>query len=83
MLTSLTADIIGICGSVLFIGAFLYANMAQRLNKLLFNALNLVGAVLLLVSLSVNFNLAAVILEVAWAIIALVGLIRALRRQPE
>jgi hypothetical protein len=81
-MTSLTADIIGICGSVLFIGAFLYANMAQTLNKRLFNALNLIGAVLLLISLSVNFNLAAVVLEVAWGIIALVGLIRALRKQP-
>ncbi len=80
MLTSLAADIIGICGSVLFIGAFIYANMAQALNKLLFNALNLIGAVLLLISLSVNFNLAAVVLEVAWGIIALIGLIRALRK---
>lgn len=79
MINSLTSDIIGICGSVLFIGAFIYANMAQTLNKLLFNALNLVGAVLLLISLSVNFNLAAVVLEVAWGIIALIGLIRALR----
>lgn len=83
MLTSLTADIIGICGSALFIGAFIYANMAQMLNKLLFNALNLVGAILLLISLSVNFNLAAVVLEVAWGIIALAGLIQALRKQPE
>jgi hypothetical protein len=82
-MTTLTADIIGICGSVLFIGAFIYANMAQTLNKLLFNALNLIGAVLLLISLSVNFNLAAVVLEVAWGIIALFGLIRALRKQPE
>jgi hypothetical protein len=83
VLTSLTADIIGICGSALFIGAFIYANMAQMLNKLLFNALNLVGAILLLISLSVNFNLAAVVLEVAWGIIALAGLIQALRKQPE
>jgi hypothetical protein len=82
-MTSLTADIIGICGSVLFISAFLYANMAQMLNKRLFNAVNLIGAVLLLISLSVNFNLAAVVLEVAWGIIALVGLIRAMLRQPE
>ena len=79
-MTSLTADIIGICGSLLFIGAFIYANMAQAMNKLLFNALNLIGAVLLLISLSVNFNLAAVVLEVAWGIIALIGLIRALRK---
>jgi hypothetical protein len=83
VISSLIGDIIGISGSVLFIGAFLYANIAQTLNKLLFNALNLIGAVLLLISLSVNFNLAAVVLEVAWGIIALIGLIRALRKQPE
>lgn len=73
------ADIIGICGSVLFIGAFIYANRAQAMDKIVFNALNLVGAILLLISLAVHFNLAAVVLEVAWAAIALAGLISALR----
>lgn len=77
------ADAIGICGSILFIGAFLYANRATVLNKLLFNAANLVGAILLLISLSVHFNLAAVLLEAAWAAIALAGLISAIRAQRE
>lgn len=75
------ADAIGICGSILFIGAFLYANRAAVLNKLLFNALNLLGAILLLISLSVHFNLAAVLLEGAWAAIALGGLVTALREK--
>ena len=61
-----------------FIAGFLYANMAEPLNKLWFNALNLAGAVLLLISLSVHFNLAATVLEGAWGLIALVGLVRAL-----
>lgn len=78
-MTSLAGDIIGICGSLLFIGAFIYANRTPTLNKILFNAVNLAGAVLLLISLSVNFNLAAVILEVAWGLIAAAGLISALR----
>ena len=73
------ADAIGICGSVLFIGAFLYANRAKEMDKLLFNAVNLVGAILLLISLSVHFNLAAVLLEAAWAMIALAGLVSAWR----
>lgn len=73
------ADIIGICGSIVFIGAFAYANVSPAMNKILFNALNLVGAVLLLISLSINFNLAATVLEVAWGCIALVGLVSALR----
>ena len=73
------ADAIGICGSTLFIGAFLYANRAKELDKLLFNAVNLVGAIMLLISLAVHFNLAAMILEAAWAAIALAGLVSAWR----
>ncbi|MFN5820220.1 MAG: CBU_0592 family membrane protein [Novosphingobium sp.] len=41
-------------------------------------ALLFYGAILLLVSLSVHFNLAAVVLEVCWGLIALVGLVKAL-----
>lgn len=73
------ADAIGICGSILFIGAFVYANRAKDMDKLVFNAVNLVGAILLLISLAVHFNLAAFILEVAWAVIALAGLVSAIR----
>lgn len=72
------ADIIGLCGSALFIGAFAYANIVGELNKIAFNAVNLVGAVLLLISLSVKFNLAAFVLEAAWGIIALIGLVSGL-----
>ena len=78
-MTPLLADIVGLVGSALFIGAFAYANWADELNKLLFNALNLAGAILLLVSLSVTFNLAAFVLEAAWGAIALAGLVAALR----
>ncbi len=79
MINAVAADVIGIVGSIVFIGAFTYANVAKVMDKLLFNALNLVGAILLLISLSVHFNLAAVLLEVAWSIIAVIGLINAWR----
>ena len=39
-------------------------------------AINFVGAGLILVSLTQRFNLSAAIVEAAWALIALVGLIR-------
>ncbi|HEX7710574.1 MAG TPA: hypothetical protein VF418_06510 [Sphingomonadaceae bacterium] len=76
------ADAIGLIGSALFIAAFAYANVAKSLNKLLFNLANLIGAILLLISLSVNFNLAAFVLEAAWGVIALIGLVGALRQRP-
>jgi hypothetical protein len=80
------ADVIGLTGSALFIGAFAYANIAKRLDKVAFNLANLAGATLLLISLSVNFNLAAFVLEAAWGAIAAVGLVLAVRskvRKPQ
>ena len=78
-MSPLMADIVGLSGSALFISAFAYANLAKRFDKLWFNVANLVGAILLLASLWVKFNLAAFVLEVAWAIIALLGIIAAIR----
>ncbi|MFM5922556.1 MAG: hypothetical protein ACKOPG_00015 [Novosphingobium sp.] len=72
------ATIIGLIGSALFVGGFAYANAATQLDKVLFNLINLVGAVLLLTSLCVHFNLAAFVLEVCWGLIALFGLVKAL-----
>ncbi len=82
-MSPLAADIIGIIGSVLFMGGFIYANRVEQMDKLLFNAINLAGAILLLISLSVHFNLAAVILETAWGLIAFLGIIKALRERRE
>ena len=39
-------------------------------------AVNFVGASLILLSLTAKFNLSAAIVEAAWALIALIGLIR-------
>ena len=75
------ADVVGLIGSALFIGAFAYANIAKTLNKVWFNLANLAGAILLLLSLWVHFNLAAFVLEAAWAAIALFGIVAALRER--
>ena len=80
-MSPLAADVVGLLGSALFIAAFAYANWAPSLNKLAFNLANLAGAVLLLISLSVSFNLAAFVLEAAWALIALAGIVAALRER--
>ena len=74
-------DAIGLTGSALVLGAFAYANLARRLNKLVFNLANLAGAALLLISLWVNFNLAAFVLEAVWAAIALFGIAAALSQR--
>lgn len=46
-------------------------------------ALNLIGSGLILGSLAFHFNLAAFLMEAAWALVALFGLVRLLlRRRP-
>lgn len=77
-MTSLTAALIGKGGSLFFIIAFIYTNRAPTLDMLLFDAVNLAGALLLLISLAVNFNRVVVILGVAWGIVAAAGMNRAL-----
>jgi hypothetical protein len=74
------ANIVGLIGSGLMVIAYAYSNMAKILNFTLFNLLNLIGSLLLLYSLTVHFNMASLALEVVWAIIALVGLAKALRK---
>ena len=81
MIGPLTADVIGIAGSIIFLSAFAYANASPAIDKIVFNALNLIGAILLLISLSVHFNLPATLLEGCWGLIALLGLVNAIRKR--
>ncbi|KKW92558.1 MULTISPECIES: CBU_0592 family membrane protein [Sphingobium] len=74
------ANAIGLVGSGLMVVAYAYSNMAKTLNFTLFNLLNLVGALLLIYSLTVHFNVASMALEIVWAFIALIGLAKALRK---
>lgn len=75
------ANVVGLIGSAVLIVAFAYSNLARHMNLALFNLLNLVGAAMLIVSLSVHFNLASMTLEIVWAAIALFGLAKALFSQ--
>ncbi len=72
------ANIVGLIGSAIMVIAFAYSNLTKRMNLVLFNLLNLTGAVLLGASLTVHFNMASMLLEIVWAAIALFGLVKAL-----
>ena len=48
---------------------------------LAYSSLNAVGAACVLVSLTVDFNLSAVLIEVFWIAISLVGVVRGLRER--
>lgn len=75
-------DVAGVVGVGLILVAYAGAT-AGRMDPKHWPALvlNLVGALLILWSLSVDFNLSAVLMEGAWALVAVFGLIRiALKR---
>jgi hypothetical protein len=72
------ADLIGFAGSFFIVAAFAYSNLTTQMNALWFNVANFIGAALLTVSLTVNFNLPTMVLEIVWMAIALFGITKAL-----
>lgn len=77
-------DIAGVGGVLLILIAYAGAT-AGKLDPKQWPALtlNLAGALLILWSLSVDFNLSAALMEGAWALVAVAGLVRlALKTRP-
>lgn len=79
MLDGFSANVIGILGSAMIVSAYAYNVYAPVVNAFVYNGTNLLGALLLTVSLMVHFNLASLLLEMVWIAIALGGLWKAFR----
>jgi len=78
-------DLAGVFGVLLILVAYAGAtNGRLDPKKAAALVLNLIGALLILVSLAHDFNLSAVLMEGAWALVAMVGLGRLAlaRRRP-
>jgi len=73
-------DFLGNVGVVIMIVAYLLLQL-NRLDSssLAYSLLNAFGAGLVILSLSVNFNLSAFIMEAFWILISLIGIYRYLR----
>ena len=79
-LSPLIATTAGFGGAASCLIAYAYGTAVRVPNPLAQHGFNLVGAVLLIVSLLVDTNPAALALECAWGAIAAWGLAKALRR---
>ena len=75
-------DIIGILGTALLIAAY-FANQQRwlRSEDWRYPFANLIGAVLILVSLVFEWNFPSVVIEVFWAIISVYGMAKSLRER--
>ena len=74
---ALFGNVIGLIGMACFLGAyFMLQNGKIRYDGGWYLGVNLAGSILLLVSLVIDWNLAAFLLEAAWALISMYGLYR-------
>lgn len=73
-------DMIGMTGVTLVLTAYGLLNLNKLTShSMVYQLMNLIGAVLLLISLCFNFNLSSVVIEVVWITFSLVGIIRVFR----
>jgi len=73
-------DLIGNFGVVIIVLCYLGLQLERmRSTDLSYSLLNAAGAVLILISLTENFNLSAVIIEIFWIAISVIGIAKALR----
>ncbi|KZN32201.1 permease [Pseudoalteromonas luteoviolacea NCIMB 1944] len=68
-------DVIGMTGTFLVVGAFFLLQLEKVTpDGLKYNLMNLSGAILLLISLCYNFNLASFVIELFWIAASMIGL---------
>lgn len=81
-MTPFIYDVIGMSGTALVVIAYVLLQL-QKLSasSLVFNVMNLLGAILLMISLLFNFNLASMVIEVFWIGASLLGLYRAFKER--
>jgi hypothetical protein len=72
-------SLIGFCVTACIIGAYAYVTLARASNPFVLHGTNLLGAVLLTISLIYHTNWASLVLEFFWGSIAIFGLARAWR----
>ncbi|HEY3582489.1 MAG TPA: hypothetical protein VGK82_18175 [Pyrinomonadaceae bacterium] len=73
-------DLVGNIGVAILMVTYLLLQLNKiRSDDLMYSMLNAVGASLIVVSLLVNFNLSALLMEVFWVLISFVGIYRHFR----
>ena len=76
----LWSDIVGLVGvGLVLLAYFLLQTGKMSSTDIRYSVLNLLGSIALLISLTQTFNLASVVIEIAWICISLLGLWRALK----
>jgi hypothetical protein len=74
-------DLLGNAGFLCIIGSYFWLQIGRTSGQTRgYSLINAIGAALILVSLYHDFNLSAVLVEIFWLVISLLGLIISLRK---
>ena len=74
-------DWLGSLGVLIIVAAYLWLQIGRIAGQnVVVSGANLLGSILILVSLYFNFNFSAVLIEIFWIVISLFGLVMGLRR---
>ena len=75
-------DAIGILGvTIILIVYYLLQVERMKSDELVYSVTNLLGALLIVVSLMYTFNLASFVIEIFWIAISLIGIVRYFRKR--
>lgn len=78
------ANLLGVLGAICVVVAYTLLQLEKiHPRTYTYNLINLAGALLLLWSLLINFNLGSFIIEIVWVTISLYGLIQTYRSNNE
>ena len=75
-------DLIGMIGVIMILTVYGMVQIDRiDVKSISYSVYNAVGAVLILISLLVTFNLASFVIEIAWLGISIFGIIQAMKRK--
>jgi hypothetical protein len=69
-------EFIGNIGVIILIGTYFLHTMDKIKNPINYSILNIISAIFLLINLTVHVNLSAIIIEIFWILISLIGIIK-------
>jgi hypothetical protein len=76
-------DFLGIIGVGIIVVTYLFLQLGKlKSEALAYSLMNAIGASLIVVTLLINFNLSALLMEVFWVLISLLGVYRHFRVKP-
>jgi multisubunit Na+/H+ antiporter MnhB subunit len=76
-------DFLGLIGVGIIVVTYLWLQLGKlKSDALTYSLMNAIGASLIVVSLLVDFNLSALLMEVFWVLISLIGVYRYFRLKP-